>query len=184
MVAFPPVPTYTPLTVVAVAAPRDGVVNVLFDNVCVAVRSTTSSLMEPGNVNVFASVVAASVMELLTESVLALVTVNVPVVVVIVSPLIDVAVATPSTGAVSVGDVSVLFVNVSLPAIVASVPVVGSVTFVAAVEVSVIANAPLVLNAPVVVTSPASVMVRFAPPTAKFIVLSAPIASEVANVRL
>ena len=45
----------------------------------------------------------------------------------------------PRTGAVIVGDVSVLLVSVSVPASVASVPVVGSVTPVAAVTVSVVA---------------------------------------------
>lgn len=45
----------------------------------------------------------------------------------------------PRAGVVSVGEVSVLFVKVSDPASVASVPVVGSVTPVAAVTVSVVA---------------------------------------------
>jgi hypothetical protein len=59
-----------------------------------------------------------------------------------------VAVATPSVGVVNVGDVSVLFVNVSLPASVASVPVVGRVTVVAAPSVKVSAYAPLVVRFP------------------------------------
>ena len=47
-----------------------------------------------------------------------------------------------------VGDVNVLFVNVSVPARVARVPEVGSVTLVAPVTVNVVANAPLVVRLP------------------------------------
>ena len=49
-------------------------------------------------------------------------------------------------GAVNVILFNVLFVNASLPANVANVPVVGSVTDVAAVEVNVVENVPLVAN--------------------------------------
>ena len=62
----------------------------------------------------------------------------------------------PRTGVVSVGLVSVLFVRVSEPAKVASVPVVGSVSAVLAVAVN------DCVNAPAWVTLPASVSV-FAP---------------------
>ena len=46
----------------------------------------------------------------------------------------------------TVGFVSVLLVNVSVPAKVAKVPVVGNVTFVVAVAVNVVEYAPLVAN--------------------------------------
>ena len=62
---------------------------------------------------------------------------------VIINLLILVAVATPKTGVVNV-----LFVNVSIPAKVANVPVVGRVTLVAAVVVKVVANAPEVVKLP------------------------------------
>ena len=55
-------------------------------------------------------------------------------------------VGVPRFGVVSTGEVSVLFVKVSVPANVASVPVVGSVTPVAPVVVKVVANAPLVIR--------------------------------------
>ena len=54
----------------------------------------------------------------------------------------------PSAGVVNVGDVSVLFVNVSLPASVASVPDEGRVTVVAAPSVKVSAYDPLVVRLP------------------------------------
>ena len=59
-----------------------------------------------------------------------------------------------------VGDVRVLFVNVSVPANVARVPVVGSVTLVAAVEVSVRAKLPEVVKLFAVETLPPRVIVR------------------------
>jgi hypothetical protein len=83
-----------------------------------------------------------------TDNVLALVTVKVPVLKVIVKPLIVVADATPKVGVVSAGEVSVLFVKVSVPARVAKVPVVGNVTVVAAVAVKVVAKAPEVVKLP------------------------------------
>jgi hypothetical protein len=52
----------------------------------------------------------------------------------------------PSAGVTNVGLVSVLFVRVSVPASVASVPLVGSVTFVVPVNVSVTAP-PVVVKA-------------------------------------
>jgi len=52
----------------------------------------------------------------------------------------------PRTGVVSVGLVSVLFVRVSVPASVDSVPEVGSVTAVVAVAVNVVLNAPIVAS--------------------------------------
>jgi hypothetical protein len=54
----------------------------------------------------------------------------------------------PSAGAVSTGDVRVLFVSVSVPARVARVPVVGRVTLVVAVAVIVVAKAPDVVKSP------------------------------------
>lgn len=53
-----------------------------------------------------------------------------------------------SVGDVSVGDVSVLFVSVSTPARVASVPEVGSVSVVGAVVVSVRESDPPFVNDP------------------------------------
>ena len=73
------------------------------------------------------------------DKVLPFANVNVPVVVEIVILFIVVAVATPSVGVVKVGAVNVLFVNVSVPANVANVPVIGKVTLVAAVETNVVA---------------------------------------------
>ena len=54
------------------------------------------------------------------------------------------AIKEDTTGFTNDGEVSVLLVNVSVPASVASVPVVGRVTFVAEVAVNVLENAPLV----------------------------------------
>ena len=54
----------------------------------------------------------------------------------------------PKTGAVMIGLVKVLLVNVSVPAKVAKVPVVGRVTVVAAVAVNVVAKAPEVVKFP------------------------------------
>jgi hypothetical protein len=51
-------------------------------------------------------------------------------------------------GLLSVGLVNVLFVNVSVPANVAKVPVVGRVTLVVAVEFKVVAKAPEVTKFP------------------------------------
>ena len=62
-----------------------------------------------------------------------------------------------------VGPVRVLFVRVSVPASVASVPVVGKVTLVAPVVVRVSAFAPAVVNAAAVVKVPARETVY--PPT-------------------
>jgi len=73
--------------------------------------------------------------------------VNVPVLFVMVILLILVAVATPRVGEVKLGDVKVLFVNDSVPANVAKVPVVGKVTLVAPVKFNILVNAPpLVCN--------------------------------------
>ena len=57
-----------------------------------------------------------------------------------------VALATPNVGVVKVGEVNVLFVNVSVPANVANVPVVGNVISVAAVLVKVEAKPPAIAN--------------------------------------
>jgi hypothetical protein len=72
--------------------------------------------------------------------------VSVPVVEVTVSPFNEVAVATPKVGVVNVGLVNVLLVSVSVPALVAKVPLVGSVTLESAELVSVILCAPLVAS--------------------------------------
>jgi hypothetical protein len=61
---------------------------------------------------------------------------------VIATLLILVAEAAPREGVVKIGLVSVLFVNVSEPLIVASVPVVGNVIFVALVDNKVVEYAP------------------------------------------
>jgi len=66
---------------------------------------------------------------------------------------------TPSAGVVSVGEVSVLLVNVSLPAKVAKVPVVGRVTLVDAVVVRVNALAPAVVKDEAVLILPPKVIV-------------------------
>tara|TARA_R110000822_G_scaffold243390_1_gene372328 strand:- start:126 stop:566 length:441 start_codon:yes stop_codon:yes gene_type:complete len=126
-----------------------------------------------GNVMVVLSV-PASVSVLLTDNVLPLVIVSDPVVDVTVKPLKLVPVATPTLGVTRVGDVaktiapvpatafvrvvpayvivvtsgavSVLLVNVSLPARVASVPVVGRVTEVRAETVIVVPKLPLIVS--------------------------------------
>ena len=68
-------------------------------------------------------------------------------VVTILEPTVKyVARAFPKVGVVNVGEVNVLFVNVSVPANVASVPVVGNVIFVAAVLVNVEAKPPDIAN--------------------------------------
>jgi len=80
------------------------------------------------------------------DSVLPLASDSVPVVVLINRPLMLVAVATPRTGVVSVGDVARTMLPepvVALPSAV-TVPLVGSVSEVAAVAVSVVENAPAV----------------------------------------
>jgi hypothetical protein len=58
------------------------------------------------------------------------------------------ALGVPKAGAVSIGFVNVLLVNVSDPPIVDKVPVVGKVTEVVPVDVNVVANAPSVVKLP------------------------------------
>jgi len=58
----------------------------------------------------------------------------------------EVAVATPKTGAVIVGEVKVLLVNVSVPAKVAKVPVVGKVSPVTPETVNVVAKFPEIVS--------------------------------------
>ena len=58
-----------------------------------------------------------------------------------------------------VGDTIVLYVKVSVPAKVASVPVVGKVTFVSPKLVKVVLNVPTVVNALAVVILPPNVIV-------------------------
>jgi len=60
---------------------------------------------------------------------------------------------------VNVGDTIVLFVNVSVPAKVAIVPVVGNVIFVSPKLVNVVLNVPAVVNALAVVILPPKVIV-------------------------
>lgn len=92
------------------------------------------------------------------------------------SVLTVLAVATPVpedtpliVGVVRTGDVSVLFVNVSVPAKVASVPVTGSVTFVVvAPDVSAMPAGPAVENAALVETGPPKKRVVSTSATCKF----------------
>ena len=70
-----------------------------------------------------------------------------------------------ATSSLSLGDVSVLLVNVSVPARVAKVPVVGSVTEVVALEVRVMLYAPEVTKELLVakVNTPPEVVVMVRP---------------------
>ena len=110
----------------AVATPNVGVVkvgevNVLFVNVSIPAK--VANVPEVGNVILVVPVVVNVEVKPPTIANVAFVgIVNVPALPVIDSPFIDVAVATPNEGVVKVGDVNVLFVNVSVPAKVANVP--------------------------------------------------------------
>lgn len=106
----------------------------LFVNVCVAVKIATVPV-ELGNVIVlFAVDIKANV-------------VVTPVVCPDKSTLSFLVASVPSINETE-SAVSDLFVNTSVPASVASVPVVGSVTFVTPVNVRVLANAPEVVKFP------------------------------------
>ena len=141
-----------------------GVVNVLFVNV--SLPANVANVPVVGNVILVAAVVVKvdAKAPVITNAAL-LGIVKVPALPVIVNPFIVVAVAAPNVGVVNEGDtrfanvpvtvgkvketpdelwmvdiigvVIVLFVNVSLPANVANVPVVGNVMLVAAVLVNV-----------------------------------------------
>jgi hypothetical protein len=69
-----------------------------------------------------------------------------------------VAVVVTATFSLSFGEVSVLFVKVSVPARVLTVPVVGRVTLVAPVEVRVTLLAPEVTRFPAISMLPASLI--------------------------
>ena len=64
------------------------------------------------------------------------------------------AIVKPFANDVGVTPLIVLFVNDSVPAIVAKVPVVGNVTFVVPIAVNVVVKLPAVVNPPAVVKSP------------------------------
>jgi hypothetical protein len=151
-----------------------GVVNVLFVNV--SVPANVANVPVVGNVILVAAVlvnVEAKPPDITKEALVGIV--NVPALPVIDRPFIVVAVATPNVGVVNEGDtifanvpvtvgkvketpdelwmvdmigvVNVLFVNVSVPANVANVPVVGNVILVAAVLVNVEAKPPTITSA-------------------------------------
>jgi len=128
-------------TLVAVATPSVGVVkvgavNVLFVNV--SVPANVANVPVVGKFTVLSAVEFKVVTKApVVENVLELAKDNVPVLLVITTLLILVAVAAPILGVVNV-----LFVNVSVPANVANVPVVGKVILVAAVETIVVGKAP------------------------------------------
>ena len=150
-----------------------GVVNVLFVNV--SVPANVANVPGVGNVILVAAVlvnVEAKPPAITNAALVGIV--NVPALPVIDRPFIVVAVAAPKVGVVNEGDtrfanvpvtvgkvketpdelwmvdmigvVNVLFVNVSVPAKVANVPVVGNVIFVAAVAVNVDAKPPTIVN--------------------------------------
>ena len=150
-----------------------GLVNVLFVNV--SVPANVANVPVIGNVIFVASVlVNVEVKPPAITSAALFGIVNVPALPVIDKPFIVVAVASPNIGVVKDGDtrfanvpvtvgkvketpdelwmvdmigvVNVLFVNVSVPANVANVPVVGNVISVAAVLVNVEANPPTIAN--------------------------------------
>ena len=67
--------------------------------------------------------------------------------------MILVAVAAPSAGLINVGEVNVLFVNVSVPANVDSMPAVGNVIFVTPVDVINVSYGPNWVKLPAVLNS-------------------------------
>ena len=121
---------------------------------CLIESDVASVVVEASDISVVVLIPVTVAPVANVRSVLAVRLVNTPVLGV-VAPIVALSTDPPLIS----GDVKVLFVNVSVPASVASVPVVGKVTFVVPVVVKVSALAPAVENAAAVDTAPASVTV-------------------------